>query len=288
MHFRVTFLSLFAALAAVASSQTCYGLDGTTLDDTFAPCNPSAKHSGCCATKRSSGADICLDNGLCMSTRDETIGMIWQSGCTDATGKDVACPKICPDGTFHRLFNFQIRTNEITVTAVFGVSHPVPAWNVQQCDYGTYCCRASTDRHSCCNNAAAPKVTTSHIGALQVQSQTTVTVTPSATTEPTHVAATAIITGTPFAATAAPSCAKERHHTAVVGGAIGGVFGAIIVGLLGALLWMYKQEKHHRKMKEHYEEQFAQTSVYRRNIASSAASLMGGDVVEVKSKPGGS
>jgi hypothetical protein len=112
MHSRVTFLSLFAALAAVASSQTCYGLDGTTLDDTFAPCNPSAKHSGCCATIRSSGADICLDNGLCMSTRDETIGMIWQSGCTDATGKDVACPKICPDGMFHRLFGFEIRSNE--------------------------------------------------------------------------------------------------------------------------------------------------------------------------------
>jgi len=98
MHSRVTFLSLFAAVIAVAASQTCYGLDGTQLDDTYAPCKPSAKHSGCCATKRSSGADLCLDNGLCMSTRDELMGMIWQSGCTDSTGKDVACPKMCPDG----------------------------------------------------------------------------------------------------------------------------------------------------------------------------------------------
>jgi predicted histidine transporter YuiF (NhaC family) len=112
---------------------------------------------------------------------------------------------------------------------------------------------------------------------------------PSPTSEPTQAAATAASTGTPFDATAAShpeSCAKEKHQTAVVGGAIGGVFGAIIVGLLGALLWMYKQEKHHRRMKEHYEEQFLQTTAYRRTIASSAASLMGGDIVEVNSKAG--
>ena len=82
-------------------------------------------------------------------------------------------------------------------------------------------------------------------------------------------------------------CKKERHQTAVVGGTIGGLFGAIIVGLLGAMLWMYKREKLQRKLKEHYEEQFAQTTSYRRKIASSAVSLMGSEAEEVKTRSSG-
>lgn len=96
MHSLVAFLSLFAAFVSLTVGQQCYGLDGSQLDNTFAPCNPSAKRSGCCATKRSTGADLCLDSGLCMSTSGENTGMIWQNGCTDPTGKDVGCPKICP------------------------------------------------------------------------------------------------------------------------------------------------------------------------------------------------
>lgn len=98
MFSHVTLLSL-AVFATVASAQTCYGLDGTQLDNTFAPCKSNTNHSACCATKRSSNPDICLDSGLCMSTEPQFMGMTWQNGCTDITGKDVACPKICPDGT---------------------------------------------------------------------------------------------------------------------------------------------------------------------------------------------
>lgn len=100
MHSRVTLLSVFATFIAVTISQKCYGLDGTQLDDTYAPCNPNAKHSGCCATNKASGADLCLDNGLCMSTAATAVGMLWQNGCTDSTGKDVACPSICPTSEY--------------------------------------------------------------------------------------------------------------------------------------------------------------------------------------------
>ena len=96
---RLTLFFLFATFVALAIGQKCYGLDGTALDDTFAPCNPSAKQSGCCAVKRTVGsADLCLDNGLCMGTNNEFMGTIWQNGCTDPTGKDEACPRMCPDG----------------------------------------------------------------------------------------------------------------------------------------------------------------------------------------------
>lgn len=86
-------------LACAAADQKCYALNGTELDSTYAPCDPSAKHSGCCALRRPAGSvDICLSNGLCMATDDKYMGTIWQDGCTDPTGKDDRCPKMCPDG----------------------------------------------------------------------------------------------------------------------------------------------------------------------------------------------
>ena len=87
-------LALYAAAGAAA--QTCYGLTGDVLDHSFAPCNPDAKHSGCCATNRTTGADICLDSGLCMSTTSDYMGTIWQPGCTDSTGQATECPQVCP------------------------------------------------------------------------------------------------------------------------------------------------------------------------------------------------
>ncbi len=94
---RLSLLTVFAVFAAAATSQKCYALDGTALDDTYAPCNPGATYSSCCATKRTSGSpDICLDSGLCMQTNNEFMGTLWQSGCTDPTGKDAACAKLCP------------------------------------------------------------------------------------------------------------------------------------------------------------------------------------------------
>lgn len=102
---RLYLLFLLAAFVAVVFGQQCYGLDGTALDDSYTPCNSNGKHSGCCATKRTDGSpDICLDNGLCMRTQNEMIGTIWQSGCTDKTGKDAACPRVCPDGKLNDTF----------------------------------------------------------------------------------------------------------------------------------------------------------------------------------------
>jgi hypothetical protein len=92
-------LFLYTALPVFAAGQTCYALDGAKLDSTITPCAPvaGAKHSGCCAS-----TDICLDNGLCMATTNAYIGTMWQAGCTDPTGKDKACPQMCPTGMFPR------------------------------------------------------------------------------------------------------------------------------------------------------------------------------------------
>jgi hypothetical protein len=289
MFSHTTRLSLFAVFITFAASQRCYGMDGTQLDDTYAPCNPTAKHSGCCATNKSSGADLCLDNGLCLSTRDELMGTIWQRGCTDASGRDAACPKnLCPDGKYTSSY-FTIIAHADTVTNSFGGLNPVPAWNTQQCDYGVYCCRAPSDRRSCCNNSTAPKVTMSSIGLASLPTSTSTS--SSSTSDPTNVVATAVSTGSPLSATATPAsnnCEIEKKQNAIVGGTIGGLFGAMAVGLAAALFWMHKQELRQRKLKEHYEEQFSQTAAYRRVLASSAASLMGTDTRdELNTKSGG-
>jgi hypothetical protein len=86
-------------LQFTVAERKCYALDGTQLGNTFGPCDPDAEHSGCCAIHGAAGSvDVCLSNGLCMATNEEYMGTIWQSGCTDPTGMDPSCPKMCPDG----------------------------------------------------------------------------------------------------------------------------------------------------------------------------------------------
>ncbi|KAJ4301615.1 hypothetical protein N0V90_003708 [Kalmusia sp. IMI 367209] len=151
----------------------------------------------------------------------------------------------------------------------------VSAWNVQMCDYGTYCCRAVNDHKNCCANATAPKVNTKFLGAFQFETSTagasstrkpTMTSSASTSSSPSR-SSTALLTEVLTSATssvtpisAPSSCEIEKRHTAVVGGALGGVFGAAIFGLLGVILYLAQKEKKQRKLKEHYEAQFATTA----------------------------
>lgn len=283
-------LVLLMGQGIIAADKTCYGLDGTKLDSTYGPCKPGARHSGCCAIHRPAGSvDICLDNGLCMATDGEYMGTIWQDGCTDPTGKDPGCPKMCPDGKLQspNTSSTYILTH-LAVNTNFNGSNPVLAWNVQMCDYGSYCCRAVNDRNNCCNNATAPKIQTNFLGQFQFETSTagltstpTPTLTPAAISTTTQaalsVAATAISTGEPFSqATATPLprpeeiCKKDK--SAVVGGAVGGTLGAALLGLVGIIIWMHRKEKRQRRLKEHYETQFGQNFAYRRTVVLEADS----------------
>ncbi|KAF2739084.1 hypothetical protein EJ04DRAFT_520002 [Polyplosphaeria fusca] len=256
------FVPLLVLLAdVIAAEQACYGLDGTALDSTYGPCNPGARHSGCCAIHRPPGStDICLDNGLCMATNGQYMGTIWQDGCTDPTGQDPGCPKLCPDA----------RTDFDGLTKVV-------AWNVQMCEFGSYCCRAVNDDNNCCNNSTAPKVQVQNIGAFQFETSTaglSTTSSPvsSSTLAPSTVFATAVSTGEPFQqtptseSTAAAQQTCEKDKSAMVGGVVGSLLGATILTLVATMVWLLQKEKRQRKLKEHYEEQFGQTWAYRRTI----------------------
>ncbi|KAG9197953.1 hypothetical protein G6514_000672 [Epicoccum nigrum] len=260
-------LLLVLYAAAGAAAQTCYSLTGGVLDHSFAPCNPDAKHSGCCATNRTTGGDICLDSGLCMSTTTEHMGTIWQPGCTDSTGKATECPQVCPG-----------------MNNKFDGHDPVPAWNIQTCDFGTYCCRAINDNSSCCNNSTAPTFKSSTLGSWDFKAAAIAAV---GSSDVSSDDSSTISTPATSSSTAAPSpeetqatlitnadvCESEKQKTVIVGGALGGILGAVIVGLLGVIFWMAKREQRQRRLKEHYEEQFAQTWAYRKHIAASTASV---------------
>ncbi|KAF2708774.1 hypothetical protein K504DRAFT_433279 [Pleomassaria siparia CBS 279.74] len=234
-------LLLLPTLVTATADAKCYSVTGKLLDSSFAPCKPAsgAKHSGCCATNRASGADICLDSGLCMSTTDKYAGTLWQNGCTDSTWEDGGCPKnMCPD----------VSDNLKDVDAVVS-----SAWNVQMCDFGSYCCRASTAKGSCCDNSTAPTFTSSFLGAFQLPTSTTV-ITSSSSSSSSSTAPTS----------ASLVCAKDK--SAVVGGAVGGVLGAAIIGLVGVIVWTHKKEKQQRRIKEHYEQQFEQSYALRKTL----------------------
>jgi hypothetical protein len=161
----------------------------------------------------------------------------------------------------------------------------ITSWNVQQCDYGVYCCRANNDRASCCNSDNAPKITVSSIGALQISTATATAISTPSISHSAQATATAFATSTPFDATAAPiiaDCKKEKNQAVVVGGAVGGVLGAVVFALAGAMLWLHRQVAHQRRLKEHYQEQIAQSAAYRRRLASNI-SLVGSEM-EMHSK----
>ncbi|RMZ72709.1 N-acetyltransferase eso1 [Pyrenophora seminiperda CCB06] len=246
-------LPVFVAFIAVATGQQCYGVDGFALDSTFMPCNPSAKHSGCCAS-----TDLCLSNGLCMATTDVYIGMIFSRGCTDSTGQDVACPQLCPGQP-----------------TKFNGTMPVSEWQLQTCNVGQYCCRAANDQRSCCNNSTAPKVTATLDVTLQLPNS-------SAASKSEDVEAPAITSVLSQATSTPPAdtCNTTKHHLAIAI-TIGGVLlGTIIAGLAAAMFWIYKEEKRQRKLKEHYESQFSQTNAYRKALQSSVGVTHGDDFME--------
>jgi hypothetical protein len=101
---------------------------------------------------------------------------------------------------------------------------PQYSYNVLQCNPGTFCCRAGSDKKTCCNNTNA-LIQTSHIGTLLLPSGAEVNTTYS---PPSN----------------SPSnTAKATCSTAAVGGALGGILAAVLIGTAIALFFLLKQRK---------------------------------------------
>lgn len=83
-------------------------------------------------------------------------------------------------------------------------------------------------------------------------------------------------------------CKSEKNMTAIVGGVLGGILGPAVVALIGIVFWMSKREQRQRRLKEHYEEQFAQTWAYRKAMAASMTSVKSDVHEEITTKSSGS
>ncbi|ROW10975.1 hypothetical protein VMCG_00877 [Cytospora schulzeri] len=212
-------------LPAQASKQ-CYFVDGSTPgDNSYAPCDPDADFSPCCANNKGNRSDICMSSGLCYGQDNSFSGFIYMNGCTDPTGMASECPHICPDETTQ-----------------WGGGSKTWAWNVLQCQPGVYCCRPAPEHDTnCCSNTTA--LITTNIGMLLVSA----TATEMSTTGAATVTVTSSISaGTTqdandTAAAAESDCPKD--NSVVIGGAVGGSLGLALLASLGALGFMIKRRK---------------------------------------------
>jgi hypothetical protein len=113
---RPTYTVFFVLLYSLSTlithiSANCYWPNGTdrnvaanasypgSADEYYAPCNPDATASMCCAIgpARQGSADVCASNGLCLSP-DGTIW--WRESCTDKSWRDPNCVQLYVNGTF--------------------------------------------------------------------------------------------------------------------------------------------------------------------------------------------
>ncbi|KFX96205.1 hypothetical protein V490_03469 [Pseudogymnoascus sp. VKM F-3557] len=248
--------SLLVALlvgSATAAEQKCYGVNGVLAKSDIQPCNkdaPEGTFVACCNLGKSP-PDICIKEGLCYTQDGLDIASIFMArGCTDPTGKDPACPQICPD-----------------VGAL--------QYNLHACEDANWCCSGSggkccADKHIKFNPrtvlppfGAPVTVTvsagTSGTGSTKVVTETetktvgvddagkTAVVCSSADAKPTaEVCSSADAKPTADGATAdgkvtAEECPKD--NTTVVGASVGAVLGAGLIASLIALGVVLRKQK---------------------------------------------
>ncbi|CAI6338810.1 unnamed protein product [Periconia digitata] len=116
----------------------CFYPNGTIYNDVI-PCNGTAvadgQHSSCCRSN-----DLCLTNGLCMSTEDHDAdrNYYWREGCTDESYSDNACPKQCTSGDFandnHKIFHCPSSDNTKWTCKDPAKPHPLVGTVTDGCD----------------------------------------------------------------------------------------------------------------------------------------------------------
>ncbi|OBT62447.1 hypothetical protein VE03_08624 [Pseudogymnoascus sp. 23342-1-I1] len=217
-HLRTLVPSLLLALlagSATAQEQKCYGVNGVLQSAEIQPCNadlPTGSHVACCNLAKSP-PDICVGGGLCYSQDGNTVAdLLVAYGCTDPTGKDVACQTYCAN------------TGAIT-------------YNLHTCEDANWCC--SPDGDKCCSLThiklnprdvlpLVQAVTQTIAGAItKTGTAAVVTQTETKTVKLDAAGQTTAVSGP----TTAEECPKD--NSTVVGASVGAVLGA---GLLASLI----------------------------------------------------
>ncbi|KAK5946281.1 hypothetical protein PMZ80_000423 [Knufia obscura] len=203
-------------------------MDGQVLDARYQPCYPQAESSACCMLNGTQGEDqqndLCLDSGLCQSTSGWFAGFLYINGCTDQTGKADGCAKLC---------------------SFMGNQY---SWSVLQCEPGKFCCRAGSDTENCCGDNSS-MISTSHIGNLLLPGSTAAINTTFNFTTDAPAAASGSSSNSTCSSSANTVFDKSlcpADNSATVGGAVGGILGAGLIGALVALAFALRSRKHFR------------------------------------------
>ncbi|KAL5338032.1 hypothetical protein BJX70DRAFT_399125 [Aspergillus crustosus] len=247
-------LALSITTKPTTAAQECYLMNGQSAATSHSPCIAdlaSDVHSPCCAL----ATDICLESGLCLASN----GLMYETGCTDPTWEDDACPKVCPDAST----NWRGKGS-----GNWTAGEEREYWQVQACSGNEVCCRSNSGDGSCCESGdrqlriefqpgmpvfdSEESVSTRTTTATRV---VTVTVdgegssTGEGTPLPTCVPADndeASATGEAQedgAAVNSNSSVDCRKRETTVGAAVGASLGAALVATLGAIWFLLQRQK---------------------------------------------
>ena len=205
---------------------------GTTSND-FIPCNASAPVSACCASQKV-GGDVCLDGGLCLAASGVYKGFIYANGCTDPTGRDSACPRICPDRKCQSNNTTGASTNTIKEFSDFWGNTKPDSINLLQCNPGVWCCRNVKDSSSCCDDKRA-QVRWNLAGDNFFL--------------PGLLAGNTLVStnttgGNGTVALPSPTCPSERasgKSATTIGAAVGATLGVALLAALCAIVWLWRK-----------------------------------------------
>ncbi|KAF6806364.1 hypothetical protein CSOJ01_08859 [Colletotrichum sojae] len=250
-----------ASLAAFASAQ-CFLPNGTEQSgaegvgkNSWRPCGSSG-HGMCCNTF---SGDTCQD-GLCWNP----IGKVyWRESCTDPTWQSPKCLKLCID-----------TDKDADSPGAMGLSMNQADVLVTECSDGSFCCGNGPSAKKCCESGkglsvvdgqVVTSVNGSSASASSASRSTPVSATsgPAAATLTTSttqvISASAIETTSATLATATSSppadggadtqaVTQSDNLPAVIGSAVGGSVGTMLLaaGVFG--LFMYRRRQNKRKM----------------------------------------
>lgn len=173
-------LGAFLSLYITAVSASCYAPNGTVMLAENQPCNNvGGSYSMCCATNRTSDADMCQQDGLCYNPNGDYY---WREGCTDPTWTSEACSLLCRSGP--------VNPNDPSIGDYSMGSAPLTI-----CDDESICCgyQNFTD---CCNKNLGTRINANGQPISGSSSSISYSTTTNANGQPTSSSSSSISHGT--------------------------------------------------------------------------------------------
>lgn len=226
-----------AALATTSLAQQCYYPSGK-VGTADIPCSTSSDNTHCCGK-----TGICLSNGYCMETSEESGPLgLYRGSCTDRNWGS-SCPKQCLGGKLVDISGAFL-TNDINDTMIEN-DFPADAarvarWKKNGTDW-LYCCVGSeygNDYSSACADGSDPFTLPSASLIYGVAALSTAQVISSSTTSSTATSTPAAASGTDRSA--GDTCSDSGAQIGAIGAGVGVSLGVISIG---ALLWAFWERR---------------------------------------------